>query len=198
MRGPSAFTRHPTGDPRRRGAPLPSGSRLRKNQLLAGLSPEAIELFVEYTELRTVERDTVVIEQGARGDEFFIAEKGGFNFSVGGSAPMPLQEESFGELVRRPRRRPRRWPALLPLFRTAYASAPSPSFCVAPCVTDAPFAPPAACLGPPTAGPALQRSAQRDHHGLHGRAALGAGPRDLPHRRARLGRQAPRRDRQGP
>jgi len=37
---------------------------------------------VEYAELRTVSADTVVIKQGDMGHEFFIAESGGFNFSV--------------------------------------------------------------------------------------------------------------------
>jgi len=61
---------------------LPTGRIFQKSQLLAGLSEEAIAFFVEYAELRTVSADTVVIKQGDMGHEFFIAESGGFNFSV--------------------------------------------------------------------------------------------------------------------
>ena len=55
---------------------------MQKSQLLAGLSEEAIAFFVEYAELREVSAGTVVIQQGDMGHEFFIAESGGFNFSV--------------------------------------------------------------------------------------------------------------------
>lgn len=59
-----------------------AGRILQKNQLLAGLSEDAIACFVEYAELRAVGADTVVIQQGDAGHEFFIAETGGFTYSV--------------------------------------------------------------------------------------------------------------------
>jgi CRP-like cAMP-binding protein len=59
-----------------------AGRILQKSQLLAGLSEEAISFFVEYAELRTAAANTVIIQQGDIGNEFFIAETGGFNFSV--------------------------------------------------------------------------------------------------------------------